>query len=78
MTKNIHTITIEEEHNGDKDLVSVDWRELYTRKSWRADRGNVSTARQILEQMALLLGVSVHVKEEDPGGVSVAYKGKTN
>lgn len=78
MTKNIHTITIEEEHNGDKDLVSVDWRELYTRKSWRADRGNVSTARQILEQMALLLGVSVYVKEEDPVGVSVAYKGKTN
>lgn len=78
MTKNIHTITIEEEHNGDKDLVSVDWRELYTRKSWRADRGNVGTARQILEQMALLLGVSVYVKEEDPVGVSVAYKGKTN
>ena len=78
MTKNIQTITIEEEHNGDKELVSVDWRELYARKSWRADRGNLATARQILEQMALLLGVSVHVKEEDPVGVSVAYKGKTN
>ena len=69
MTKNIHTITIEEEHNGDKDLVSLDWRELYTRKSWRADRGNLATARQILEQMASLLGVSVHVKEEDPASI---------
>lgn len=78
MTKNIHTIVVEEEHDGDKDIITLDWREIYTRKTWRFDRGNLNSARQVLEQMASLMGVSVHVKEEDPVGVSVAYEGKTN
>jgi hypothetical protein len=78
MTKNIHTIVVEESHDGDKDEITLDWRELYTRKTWRFNRGNIKMAKSVLEHMASLMGVSVHVQEEIPVSVPMAYEGKTN
>ena len=78
MTKNIHTIVVEESHDGAMDEVTLDWRELYTRKTWRFNRGNLKMAKSVLDQMASLLGVSVHVKEENPCSVPVAHTGEDN
>lgn len=78
MTKNIHTILVEEEYNGEKESVSVDWRELYTRRTWRFDRGNLGLAKQVLSALADRLGVEVNVKEKNPVGVPVAQSGETN
>lgn len=78
MTKNINTIILEEEYNGDTESYSVDWREIYTRRTWRFDRGNTGLAKQFLTSLADRLGVEVYVKEENPGSVPVAQSGETN
>jgi hypothetical protein len=78
MTKNINTIIVDEEFNGDTEFYNVDWREIYTRRTWRFDRGNTGLAKQFLTSLADRLGVEVYVKEKNPVGVPVAHKGEVS
>lgn len=77
MTKNIHSITIEETSGPGGEGIYTNWCDLTSKKSWAFEKGNTGMAREIIEQIGRCLGVEAHVKE-NPNSVPMAHSGENH